>query len=83
MFGKKEDIDPITHLVGNAGGIGGLPKNIVSYENHLVGNNDGIQEYVVEIPDQIPVNAFWSITVYDETEFLFRQVDSANKNQFT
>jgi hypothetical protein len=83
MFGKKEDVDPITHLVGTAGGIGGLPKNIATYENHLVDNNDGIQEYVVEIPDEIPVNAFWSITVYDENGFLFRQVDSANKNQFT
>jgi len=83
MFGKKEDVDPITHLVGTAGGIGGLPKNIATYENHLVSNNDGIQEYYLEIPDVVPVNAFWSITVYDQDGFIFKKVESANKNQFT
>jgi hypothetical protein len=53
-FGRKEDVDPVHHLIGSAAGWGGLP--------------DAEATYVGVSPD-LPVDGFWSISVYNAEGF--------------
>ena len=82
MFGRLEDVDPISHVIGAAGGWGGLPNNLAHYETYTADDNDGIQEYYIHLPAEVPVGGFWSITVYDENGYFFHRVETSNKNQF-
>jgi hypothetical protein len=82
MFGPEHKVDPILHLLGAAGGWGGMPRNYAYYETEVVQNNDGVQEYYMKIPADVPANGFWSVTVYDADGFFFHRVDSVNKNQY-
>lgn len=68
-FGTAEDTRPIDHLVGTAAGWGGLPRNAALYEIDSVEENDGETPHVVTI-EEVPVNAFWSITVYNADGYL-------------
>lgn len=61
-FGRKEDVDPVRHLIGSAAGWGGLPENEASYINVFPGLPVG--EYSLTI-DDVPVDGFWSISLYN------------------
>ena len=63
-FGRKEDVRPIDHLVGTAAGWGGMPRTAAFYLVDSVEKNDGKTPHVVTVKD-VPVDAFWSITVYN------------------
>ncbi|MDH3969663.1 MAG: DUF1214 domain-containing protein [Rhodospirillales bacterium] len=65
MFGKKEDLDPVYWLLGAALGWGGLPAEVASYVNVFPEENDGKTAYTLTAKD-VPVDAFWSVTLYDE-----------------
>jgi len=67
MFGSKEEVDPVRHLVGTAGGWGGLPGREAYYLN--VDPNLPVAEYVIEVPAEVPVGAFWSISLYNAQGF--------------
>ena len=69
MFGTKEDVDPHAHQLGTAAGWGGLPEQEAYYESvepHLP-----VGRYTITAKD-VPVDAFWSITVYGADGFLTR-----------
>lgn len=68
-FGGKDDVKPIDHLVGAAAGWGGLPAANALYLIESVDENDGLTPHVVVLKE-MPVNAFWSITVYNEEGYL-------------
>ena len=68
-FGSKEQTRPIDHLVGAAAGWGGLPRNAASYIVDGVDANDGKTLHAVTVKD-VPVDAFWSITVYNADGYL-------------
>ncbi len=68
-FGKKDEVEPIHHLLGTAGGWGGNPDNDAVYYTRLVDNNDGKTAYVLTIPANVPVDGFWSISVYNASGF--------------
>ena len=82
MFGPEHEVDPISHVIGAAGGWGGLPQTLATYETRTVDVNDGTRDYYIHVPASVPADGFWSITVYDENGYFFHRVDSSNKNQF-
>jgi hypothetical protein len=63
-FGSKEEVRPIDHLVGTAAGWGGMPRTAAFYLVDSVDENDGKTPHEVTVKD-VPVDAFWSITVYN------------------
>jgi len=64
MFGTKNDTDPIRHLLGSAAAWGGNPENDAMYFSFTPANNDGATVYRLCV-DQVPVDGFWSVTVYN------------------
>lgn len=62
MFGTKDDVDPVHHLIGTAMGWGGLPESEAFYATVDPGLPVG--EYRIVVRD-VPVDAFWSISLYN------------------
>jgi len=67
-FGTKDETDPIKHLVFTAAGWGGLPLSNTFAELGMVTKNDGTP-HVLTAKD-VPVDAFWSVIVYDVDGFI-------------
>ena len=62
MFGTRDDVDPERHLIGTAVGWGGLPLSEAFYTGGPT--NMPLGEYRLTARD-VPVDAFWSISVYN------------------
>ena len=65
-FGRREDVDPVRHLLGTAAGWGGLPETEAFYVN--VSPELPVGEYELQVSD-VPVDAFWSISMYNADGF--------------
>lgn len=62
-FGPKGDVNPVHHLIGTAAGWGGLPDAEAVY----IGVSPGLPvgEYELTVGADVPVDGFWSISVYN------------------
>jgi hypothetical protein len=68
-FGRKDEVDPIDHMVGAMAGWAGQPSTTASAIIESVDDNDGKTPYAVTVKD-VPVDAFWSVTVYNAEGYL-------------
>ena len=68
-FGSKVEIDPIRHLLATGSGWGGNPPHAATYVNGTPERNDGRVPHVLTVRD-VPVDGFWSITVYNRDGFM-------------
>jgi len=66
-FGRREDVDPVHHLIGTAAGWGGLPDAEATYVG--AAPNLPVGEYELTVPGDVPVDGFWSISVYNADGF--------------
>ena len=64
MFGSREDVDPVRFVIGAAMGWGANPPSEALYLNVTPAENDGKTVYKLKVND-VPVNGFWSISVYN------------------
>jgi len=67
-MGKKEDVDPVLHLMATATGWGLNPPEAAVYNNVYPKANDGKTVHTLTARD-VPVDGFWSISVYNEKNF--------------
>ncbi|QGQ26954.1 DUF1254 domain-containing protein [Gimesia benthica] len=68
-FGARGEVDPTQHLLGAAFGWGGNPQRGAMYFNVTPEQNNGQIAYTLTMPKDVPVEAFWSVTVYNKEGF--------------
>ena len=68
-FGKKGQVDPIIHLMASSYGWGGNPPRGAKYVGMVPEKNDGKTAYTLTMPKDVPVQGFWSVTVYNKDGF--------------
>ncbi len=78
-FGRKDEIEPTSFLIGAAAGWGGLPQSAAMYVIDSVEANDGETLHSVTVKD-VPVDAFWSVTVYNADGYL--EANDLNVNSY-
>lgn len=78
-FGPSDTVDPVRHLLGAAFGWGGLPEDQAFYLNVEPGLPVGA--YKIEVPADVPVDAFWSVSLYNADGFFEKNpLDAYNIN---
>jgi len=68
-FGMRGRVDPITYLAATSLGWAGNPPQGAVYVNVFPEDNDGKTAYVLNMPKDVPVDAFWSVSVYNKDGF--------------
>jgi hypothetical protein len=65
MFGARGEVDSTRHLIGTAVGWGGAPQKAAFYAIHTPTKNDGTTMHRLTVPAKVPVDGFWSISLYN------------------
>jgi hypothetical protein len=76
MFGRKDQVDPVQHLLGTAAGWGGNPRDAAMYAGVVPKENDGKTAYKLTVKD-VPVDGFWSVSVYNKEGFFEKNPQNA------
>src|SRR5262249_24890859 len=65
MFGARGQVDPTRHLIGSGMAWGGNPEKDAVYLPITPTQNDGKTIYRMLVPGDVPVDACWSVSVYN------------------
>lgn len=68
-FELFDKVDPIKHLLGAAYEWGGNPETGAMHVAVTPDKNDGQTAYVLDVPKDVPVEGFWSVSVYNKDGF--------------
>ncbi|MEQ1718715.1 MAG: DUF1214 domain-containing protein [Hyphomicrobium sp.] len=82
MFGAADKVDPVRHLVGTAAGWGGNPEEDAKYLTVVPKQNDGATPHVLNVKD-VPVDGFWSMTVYNAKGYFEAPDNAISVNNIT
>lgn len=70
--------------MGVAVGWGGLQRKDALYLPTQVAKNDGKRAYTLSVPKDVPVDGFWSVTVYDKERYMVKnKYDAYSFNNVT
>ena len=72
FFGVKEDRTYLENIMGVAVGWGGMQRKDALYIPVTPEKNDGQTPYMLIVPADVPVDGFWSVTVYDQDRFMVK-----------
>jgi hypothetical protein len=82
-FGARDQVDPVRHLIGTAFAFGGNPEKDALYLNVTPNRNNGKTVHRLTVKD-VPVDAFWSISVYNaEGHFQKNDLNAYSLNNIT
>jgi hypothetical protein len=81
-FGTKENSDPVRRFIAMGAGWGGSPLEAAIYSPVTLPENDGETAYALTVPD-VPVDGFWSTTVYNSERFFEAPAQQASVNNVT
>jgi hypothetical protein len=82
MFGAKAEVDEVRHFIGTAGGIFGNAEKDAIYMVEVPEKNNGKTPHGLTVKD-VPVDAFWSITVYNKDGFYEPPTTAISVNSYT
>ncbi|WP_217357568.1 DUF1214 domain-containing protein [Ruegeria arenilitoris] len=82
MFGTEDEVDPVRHFVSTAVGPGGNKPEDAIYLNRTPEKNDGTTAYTLTVGD-VPVEAFWSISLYNKAGYFEAPAEHASLNSVT
>ena len=81
--GRREEVDPVRHLIATASAWGLNPEKDAIYLNVTPSKNDGATIYKLTVRD-VPVDGFWSVTVYDKRGLILKNsLDAYSLNNIT
>ena len=84
FFGVKCDNSYMEKAMGVAVGWGGMQKKDALYLPTQVEKNDGKTAYTITVPKDVPVDGFWSVTIYNQERFMVvNEYDSYALNSLT
>lgn len=81
-FGDAGEVDPVGHMVGTAVGWGGNPPRDATYLLKSVAANDGTTPHSLTV-GAVPVDGFWSITVYNKDGYYEAPESAISVNNVT
>ena len=84
FFGVKCDRSLLDASMGVAVGWGGMQRDDALYLPAQVEKNDGKTAYTITVPKEVPVDGFWSVTVYNQKRFMVpNEYNSYSLNSLT
>jgi hypothetical protein len=82
--GRRDQVDSVRHLIATASGWGLNPDKDAIYLNVTPSKNDGTGIYKLTVKGDVPVDGFWSISVYNnEGHFVKNEFDAYTLNNIT
>lgn len=84
FFGVKCERSYLDASMGVAVGWGGMQRKDALYLPAQVEKNDGKTAYTITVPKDVPVDGFWSVTIYNQERFMVpNEYNSYSLNSLT